>query len=178
MGLQKDLKMSDKQFYNVVMIFCKSKARELVSLNPSLTVFEDSGYLACIFMGNLSIRKLGPRIVLGFAVTTFGVFVCCMSKARSYGDLIGLRFGIGAAEALLQSAPLYLSIWYGRDELGKRIGNQNPTNKMYKCSHADFIKPFSILQQPYPVSSRASSRTACRKISRAQAAESRGSGCS
>ncbi|KAI1608237.1 retrograde regulation protein 2 [Exophiala viscosa] len=88
MGLQKALKLSDKQFYNVVMVFCE---------------------------------KLGPKIVLGFAVTSFGIFVCCMSKARGYGDLIGLRFGIGAAEALLQSAPLYLSIWYGRDELGKRI---------------------------------------------------------
>ncbi|KAK5033049.1 hypothetical protein LTR13_007014 [Exophiala sideris] len=108
MGLQKALKLSDKQFYNVVMVFY-------------------SGYLACIFVGNLFIRILGPKIVLGFAVTCFGVLVCCMSKARGYGDLIGLRFGIGAAEALLQCAPLYMSIWYGRDELGKRIGNSPET---------------------------------------------------
>ncbi|KAJ9494114.1 hypothetical protein H2202_010421 [Exophiala xenobiotica] len=38
-----------------------------------------------------------------------------------YGDILGLRFGVGAAEALLQATPLYLVLWYGRNELGKRI---------------------------------------------------------
>ncbi|KIX01451.1 uncharacterized protein Z518_09177 [Rhinocladiella mackenziei CBS 650.93] len=102
MGLQEGLNLSDQQFYNIIMVFY-------------------SGYLACIFVGNLFIRKLGPKIMLGFAVVAFGVLVCCMCEARGYGDLIGLRFGIGAAEALLQSTPLYMAIWYGRDELGKRI---------------------------------------------------------
>ncbi|OKL59506.1 hypothetical protein UA08_05034 [Talaromyces atroroseus] len=97
MGLQNDLDLSSQQFYNVVMVFF------------------------CIFVGNLFIRKLGPKIVLGSAVVLFGVLVCCMCKARGYGDLIGIRFGVGCAESLLQSVPLYMAIWYGRYELGKRI---------------------------------------------------------
>ncbi|KAK5191962.1 hypothetical protein LTR92_007909 [Exophiala xenobiotica] len=59
--------------------------------------------------------------MLSFAVLVFGVFVCCMCSARGYGDILGLRFGVGAAEALLQATPLYLVLWYGRNELGKRI---------------------------------------------------------
>lgn len=76
-------------------------------------------------------RKFGPKIQLGFAVTIFGVFGCCVSEAKRYSDLIGQRFAIGGAEALLQSAPLYMIIWYGRDELGKRIGKQHNDNSMW-----------------------------------------------
>ncbi|KAK6373585.1 hypothetical protein LTS17_008077 [Exophiala oligosperma] len=102
MGLQKDLKLSGSQFYNSVMVFY-------------------AGYIALIFPANFLLRKLGPRIQLGLAVITFGVFVTCYCAARGYADLIGLRFAVGGAEALLQSAPLYLVIWYGRHELGRRI---------------------------------------------------------
>lgn len=83
---------------------------------------EDAGYLVTIFPANLLVRTIGPRIQLSFAVLAFGLFVCCMCSARGYGDILGLRFGVGAAEALLQATPLYLVLWYGRNELGKRIG--------------------------------------------------------
>ncbi|PCH02448.1 Major facilitator superfamily domain, general substrate transporter [Penicillium occitanis (nom. inval.)] len=92
MGLQEDLHLTASQFYNAVMVF-----------------------------SNLLLRTLGPKIQLGFAVITFGVFVTCYCTARTYATLVGLRFAVGGAEALLQSAPLYLIVWYGRHELGKRI---------------------------------------------------------
>ena len=77
-----------------------------------------------VFPANLLIRRLGPNIQIGGAVALFGLFMCCMCAARGFGDVVGLRFGIGAAEALLQSSPLFLSLWYSRNELGKRIGTQ------------------------------------------------------
>ncbi|KAI2694765.1 hypothetical protein CBS147372_9604 [Penicillium roqueforti] len=102
MGLQEELHLTDSQFYNAVMIFY-------------------AGYITLIFPANLLLRKLGPKIQLGFAVVIFGVFVTCYCTARTYATLVGLRFAVGGAEALLQSAPLYMVIWYGRHELGKRI---------------------------------------------------------
>ncbi|EHY61237.1 hypothetical protein HRR83_009578 [Exophiala dermatitidis] len=102
MGLQEDLRITDGRFYNVIMVFY-------------------AGYLFCIFLGNISIRRFGPRVILGSAVVIFGAFVCGMSQAKSYATVIGLRFGVGAAEALLQASPLYMSVWYGRNELGKRV---------------------------------------------------------
>ncbi|KIW13612.1 hypothetical protein PV08_08802 [Exophiala spinifera] len=102
MGLQDGLKLSGSQFYNAVMVFY-------------------AGYIGLIFPASFLLRKLGPKVQLGFAVMTFGVFVTCYCAARGYADLIGLRFAVGGAEALLQSAPLYMVIWYGRHELGKRI---------------------------------------------------------
>lgn len=46
-----------------------------------------------------------------------------MCASRGYADLVGLRYGVGCAEAMLQSTPLYLVSWYGKHALGKRIGN-------------------------------------------------------
>lgn len=78
--------------------------------------------MTLVFPANLLLRTLGPKIQLGFAVMIFGVFVTCYCTARTYATLVGLRFAVGGAEALLQSAPLYMVVWYGRHELGKRIG--------------------------------------------------------
>ncbi|OQV00283.1 hypothetical protein CLAIMM_05801 [Cladophialophora immunda] len=119
MGLQEGLEISDQHFYNIIMVFY-------------------SGYLVCVFAGNLLIRKVGPKVMLGSAVVVFGLIVCCMTEARGYGDLIGLRFGVGCAEALLQSTPLYMAIWYGRDEIGKRVGKSTAgPDAAYKLRHAD-----------------------------------------
>jgi hypothetical protein len=55
----------------------------------------------------------------------FGVFVCCMCASRGYADLLGLRYGVGCCEALLQSVPLYGVYWYGKNEWGKRMGESD-----------------------------------------------------
>lgn len=57
-----------------------------------------------------------------------------MSQAKSYATVIGLRFGVGAAEALLQASPLYMSVWYGRNELGKRVGKIETPELSAECS--------------------------------------------
>ena len=63
-----------------------------------------------------------------------------MCSARGYGDILGLRFGVGAAEALLQATPLYLVLWYGRNELGKRIGKS-----IYSIAMMDILTLGSIV---------------------------------
>ena len=102
----------------------------------------DGGYMVFIFPANLLLRKVGPKVQFGVAVAIFGVFVCCYDAARNYGDLIGLRFLVGGAEALLQSIALYMISWYGRNELGKRIGMFYLIVKDLAMSHTN---PFSFL---------------------------------
>jgi MFS family permease len=46
------------------------------------------------------------------------VFSIC--TAKSYAAVVGLRVGVGIGEAFLQAGPLYLSLWYKRDELATR----------------------------------------------------------
>ena len=43
-----------------------------------------------------------------------------LSVANNYPTIAGLRILIGAGEAFIQAAPLYLTLWYKRDELAKR----------------------------------------------------------
>lgn len=43
-----------------------------------------------------------------------------LSIANNYSTVVGLRILIGAGEAFIQAAPLYLSLWYKRDELAMR----------------------------------------------------------
>lgn len=40
--------------------------------------------------------------------------------AKSYGTVVGLRVLVGTAEAFVNAAPLYLSLWYKRNELATR----------------------------------------------------------
>jgi MFS family permease len=43
-----------------------------------------------------------------------------ISVAKSYPTVVGLRVLVGAFEAFVNAAPLYLSLWYRRDELATR----------------------------------------------------------
>lgn len=43
-----------------------------------------------------------------------------ISAAKSYAIVVVLRVLVGASEAFVNAAPLYLSIWYKRDELAIR----------------------------------------------------------
>jgi MFS family permease len=118
-------------------------------LHAQLTV-ADAGYISCIFPSNLLLRKVGPRGQFGFALVAFGAFVCLFIISRGYGALLGLRFLVGASEALLQAAPLYMVVWYGRDELGKRIGK----SALHCSRFTDLIDQLSFI---LPLPSRASS---------------------
>ncbi|OQU95986.1 hypothetical protein CLAIMM_02131 [Cladophialophora immunda] len=98
MTLQKDLRMTDGQFYNCLMLFFV-------------------GY--CVFMlpANLLLRVIGPHRQLGGASILLGVCVFVMSAARNWKTIAGVRVLIGASEAFIQSLVLYTNVWYKRDEV-------------------------------------------------------------
>ncbi|KIW26159.1 uncharacterized protein PV07_09276 [Cladophialophora immunda] len=101
MTLQKDLRMTDGQFYNCLMLFFV-------------------GY--CVFMlpANLLLRVIGPHRQLGGASILLGVCVFVMSAARNWKTIAGVRVLIGASEAFIQSLVLYTNVWYKRDEVATR----------------------------------------------------------
>lgn len=40
--------------------------------------------------------------------------------AKNYATVLGLRLGVGFGEAFFQAAPIYVSLWYKRDEYSRR----------------------------------------------------------
>lgn len=81
----------------------------------------------------LLLRICHPRYVIGGASITFGVVACCMAVAKSYASLMILRVLIGLAEAFVNNAFLYTSMWYRPDELALRTGK---SYHVYKQSRA------------------------------------------
>ena len=146
MNFKTDLGLSSQQYYDCVMIFCESPSSQTSSSGELLTQVEVAGYLACVFPANLLIRKVGPNLQLGSAVILFGLFVCCMCAARGSADVLGLRFGIGGAEALLQAVPIYMMMWYGKHEIGKRIGKSKILGPSFATRLTD-VQLSSIRQQ-------------------------------
>ncbi|KAI0307925.1 MFS general substrate transporter [Multifurca ochricompacta] len=71
---------------------------------------------------NLALRYLRPSRWLSFIVFVWGAAMTFHGLAHNYGDLIGLRFLLGLAEAgLYPGIVFYLSCWYKRSELGSRV---------------------------------------------------------
>ncbi|KAF8851304.1 MFS general substrate transporter [Acephala macrosclerotiorum] len=101
MGMQTDLGLSNEQFFNCLTVFFV-------------------GYMVFMLPANLGMRVIGPPRQLGAAVIFFGVCGTCLSAAKSYGAVIGLRILIGMGEAFVQVGLLYFSFWYKRDEVATR----------------------------------------------------------
>ncbi|KAF2158851.1 hypothetical protein M409DRAFT_71412 [Zasmidium cellare ATCC 36951] len=101
MGFQKDLRLSDRQFFNTLMMFYV-------------------GYMVFELPAALSLRFLHPGWAYGSAVMAFGVFSTCLSSVHSYGGVLGLRLLLGCAEAYLQTGLVYLALWYKPGEMGTR----------------------------------------------------------
>ena len=76
----------------------------------------------------LSLRWFHPNHTYGAAVILFGVFACCLSVARSYAVVMVIRLLIGLSEAYVQTGYVFLSLWYKRDELTTRCGEQDDTD--------------------------------------------------
>lgn len=72
--------------------------------------------------GVYSLRKVGPPILLGAAVTTWGVMITLLMLTKNWGQAAGIRICIGFAEGISHAGPLYLSLWYTRRELATRGG--------------------------------------------------------
>ncbi|KAK5994137.1 High-affinity nicotinic acid transporter-like protein [Cladobotryum mycophilum] len=103
MGFQKDLHMSDGQFYNAVSL-CYV------------------GYVICIIPANLSIRFFKAHRQIGGCVILFATLSCCMAAAKNAASVLSLRILFGFVSTFLQALTLYTSLWYRRNELATRSG--------------------------------------------------------
>ncbi|KAL1647057.1 hypothetical protein SLS58_002827 [Diplodia intermedia] len=78
------------------------------------------GYIVFQLPGTLLLRKIGPPTQFASAMVVWGTVTACTVVADGYAALMVIRALIGAAEALIQGAILYLSFWYRYNELATR----------------------------------------------------------
>ncbi|ETW87358.1 major facilitator superfamily [Heterobasidion irregulare TC 32-1] len=101
--IERDLHITDKQYLIALTVFFFPYA-----------LFEPAS--------NLALKSLRPSRWLSFIVFIWGVAMTLHGIAHNYGDLIGLRFVLGLAEAgLYPGIVFYLSCWYKRNELSFKI---------------------------------------------------------
>ncbi|OQU97631.1 hypothetical protein CLAIMM_03531 [Cladophialophora immunda] len=93
MGLQEQLHMSNRDFYNAVMMYYVS-------------------YIIFMLPANVFVRSIQAHRQVGICVMAFGTFVCCMSAVKSTSAILGLRFLVGMASVFVQGLSIYLSIYY------------------------------------------------------------------
>ncbi|CAK7237343.1 hypothetical protein SBRCBS47491_009943 [Sporothrix bragantina] len=102
-GMKEDLGISTHKFSTVVSLFYV-------------------GYIVFQMPGDLLMKKITPPIQLGAALISWGTFTALSCVAKNYSQIAGLRFLIGVGEAFLQAAPIYLTLWYRREEFATRSG--------------------------------------------------------
>ncbi|ORY28993.1 major facilitator superfamily domain-containing protein [Naematelia encephala] len=104
LGLTTDLHLTGAQYANCLAIFF-------------------AFYIASEVPSNLVLKKISPRIWLGFLTAIWGVIGMCMGFARSYTGLMVVRAFLGTTEGgLLPGIVLFLSMMYKRSEIGFRLG--------------------------------------------------------
>ncbi|OQE31908.1 hypothetical protein PENSTE_c001G04556 [Penicillium steckii] len=103
-GIMEDLNMDTQQFATAVSILFV-------------------GYLPFQIPSNLLITKIArPGMYICAAVAIWGSISAATSAVKTYGQLLAVRAILGAAEAVFfPGAIYYLSAWYTKTELGKRI---------------------------------------------------------
>ncbi|KAJ5537520.1 hypothetical protein N7494_006999 [Penicillium frequentans] len=103
-GIMEDLNMTTEQFATAVSILFM-------------------GYLPFQIPSNLIITKVSrPGMYICLAVAIWGCISASTAAVKSYGQLLAVRAILGAAEAVFfPGAIYYLSAWYTKMELGKRI---------------------------------------------------------
>ncbi|QYS92908.1 MFS domain-containing protein [Trichoderma simmonsii] len=104
LGFQESLNLSDHQYFNCLALFFV-------------------GYMAFEFPALILIRKLHAPTIYGFCTIIFGVAAIGTAYATTYAEIIILRLILGCGEAVVQSAFVYMSLWYRREELSARAGN-------------------------------------------------------
>ncbi|EHK44574.1 hypothetical protein TRIATDRAFT_200050 [Trichoderma atroviride IMI 206040] len=100
-GLEDELHLSPKDYANASSMF-------LVS------------YVLFQLPGTLLIKKIRAPVQFFGAMLTWGVLTVLTILVKSSGQLIAMRFLIGAAEAFVQGGAFYLSFWYEYHELATR----------------------------------------------------------
>ncbi|KAL6890523.1 MFS general substrate transporter [Trichoderma evansii] len=100
-GLEDELQLSPKDYSNASSMF-------LVS------------YVLFQLPGTLLIKKIRAPAQFCGAMLTWGILTVLTILVKSSGQLIAMRFLIGAAEAFVQGGAFYLSFWYEYHELATR----------------------------------------------------------
>ncbi|KIM90410.1 hypothetical protein PILCRDRAFT_812146 [Piloderma croceum F 1598] len=101
-NLEKDLKMTDKQYLMALTIFFFS-----------YSIFE--------VPSNVFLKRLRPSIWLSLLMLLWGIMMTVQGLVHNYGGLLGMRWMLGTFEAgLFPGVNYYLSCWYKRSEFGIR----------------------------------------------------------
>ncbi|KAI7788001.1 Major facilitator superfamily [Diaporthe eres] len=103
-GITDDLNMTTEQFATAISILFV-------------------GYLPFQIPSNLIITKISrPGMYICTAVVIWGAISAATAAVHSYGQLLAVRAILGAVEAVfVPGAIYYLSAWYTKKELGKRL---------------------------------------------------------
>lgn len=103
-GIMEDLDMTTEQFATAVSILFV-------------------GYLPFQIPSNLIITKISrPGMYICVAVVIWGAISAATSAVKTYGQLLAVRAILGVVEAVFfPGAVYYLSAWYTKKELGKRL---------------------------------------------------------
>ena len=80
-------------------------------------------YVLVEIPSNLVLKKIGPRIMLPGLSILWGTVTTCQSLMQNFSGLLACRFFLGLCEGgLFPGFVLYLSDFYRRSELQRRIG--------------------------------------------------------
>lgn len=104
-GIMEDLNIDTQQFATAVSILFV-------------------GYLPFQIPSNLIITKISrPGMYICTAVVIWGAISAVTSQVKTYGQLLAVRAILGVVEAVFFPGAVYfLSAWYTKKELGKRLG--------------------------------------------------------
>ncbi len=78
-------------------------------------------YILFQLPGMVLLRKVGPRPFMAGVTFCYGIIIMCSGFAKTWQQLLALRFLLGISESALYPGCIYLiSTWYKRYELQKR----------------------------------------------------------
>ena len=100
--MQADVGLTSQQYLNCVMMFYL-------------------GYMLIELPAGMALRYIHPRYCFGIALVLFGMCATLLSITK-YGGIMVLRLLIGLAEVFITNTFIYISLWYRREEITKRVG--------------------------------------------------------
>lgn len=137
-GLQKDLKMTDRQYQICVTALFVCVTPLVTSCAHHSEMINHRPYIVAELPANLLLSKIGPNILMPTLLTIWGVMVTLQGQysflpsniyfslltkglVTSFGGLVTVRFFLGAVEGpMFPGIVLYLSGFYTRKELSLR----------------------------------------------------------
>lgn len=78
------------------------------------------GYCLSQFLATLQMRRVGPPLTVGGGCIFWGVMTTLLIVVKNWSGAVAVRVFIGFGEGFVHVASLYLSLWYGPEELATR----------------------------------------------------------